>query len=135
LLTPVPATRLLAPCAIVAPLMCITVLAGAGPVSGYAALAIGLTNSIMFPTIFTITLERSGVSQSSTSGLLCLAIFGGAVLPLAVGAVADRFGLGVSFAVPLAAYVFIAMFALAARESAAPAEPAPNPARSVTPIP
>ena len=43
---------------------------------GYAALAIGFFNSIMFPTIFTITLERSGVSQSATSGLLCVAIFG-----------------------------------------------------------
>jgi FHS family L-fucose permease-like MFS transporter len=69
----------------------------------------------MFPTIFTITLERSGVSQSSTSGLLCLAIFGGAVLPVAVGAIADRFGLSVSFVVPLVAYAFIALFAAAAR--------------------
>jgi FHS family L-fucose permease-like MFS transporter len=135
LLTRVRASRLLAACGIVAALLCVTVLAGEGPVTGYAALAIGLTNSIMFPTIFTITLERSGVSQNSTSGLLCLAIFGGAVLPLAVGAMADRFGLGVSFAVPLAAYAFIAVFALAARESAVPAEPALNPATTVPPIP
>ena len=71
------------------------------PMIGYAALAIGFFNSIMFPTIFTITLERSGVSQSATSGLLCVAIFGGALLPLAVGAIADRFGLDAAFAVPL----------------------------------
>jgi FHS family L-fucose permease-like MFS transporter len=135
LLTRVRASRLLATCGIIAVLLCTIVLVGDGPVSGYAALAIGLFNSIMFPTIFTITLERSGVSQSSTSGLLCLAIFGGAVLPLAVGAVADRFGLGVSFAVPLAAYAFIAAFALAARESAAPAVSPSDPARGVPPIP
>ena len=135
LLTRVPASRLLAICGIIAALLCATVLVGSGPVSGYAALAIGLFNSIMFPTIFTITLERSGVSQSSTSGLLCLAIFGGAVLPLAVGAMADRFGLGVSFVVPLTAYAFIALFALAARESAAPTVQSPDPATSVTPIP
>jgi FHS family L-fucose permease-like MFS transporter len=135
LLTRVRATRLLATCGVIAALLCVAVLAGSGPVSGYAALAIGLFNSIMFPTIFTITLERSGVSQSSTSGLLCLAIFGGAVLPLAVGAMADRFGLAVSFAVPLAAYAFIALFALAARESAAPMARSPDSATTVTPIP
>lgn len=135
LLTRMRAARLLATCGIVAALLCLAVLFGSGPVTGYAALAIGLFNSIMFPTIFTITLERSGVSQSSTSGLLCLAIFGGALLPLAVGEMADRFGLGVSFAVPLLAYAFIAIFALAARKSGASAEPGPDPATSVPPIP
>jgi FHS family L-fucose permease-like MFS transporter len=131
LLTRVRASRLLAGCGIAAVSLCATVLISSGPVSGYAALAIGFFNSIMFPTIFSITLERSGVSQSATSGLLCVAIFGGAVLPMAVGAIADRFGLGVSFAVPLAAYVFIALFALAARDRGA----APEPAVSSSPIP
>jgi len=135
LLTRVRAARLLATCGLAAVLLCVTVIVSHGPVAGYAALAIGLFNSIMFPTIFTITLERSGVSQSSTSGLLCLAIFGGAILPLAVGAMADRFGLGLSFVVPLAAYAFIALFALAARESAASAAPSHDPATSVPPIP
>lgn len=115
LLTRVRATWLLAACGVVAGLLCLTVLMAHGPVAGYAALAIGFFNSIMFPTIFTITLERSGVSQSSTSGLLCLAIFGGAVLPVAVGTIADRYGLGVSFIVPLVAYAFIATFAVVAR--------------------
>jgi FHS family L-fucose permease-like MFS transporter len=115
LLTRVPANRLLAACGLVAALLCLTVLTGRGPVAGYAALSLGFFNSIMFPTIFTITLERSGVSQSSTSGLLCLAIFGGAVLPMAVGSIADRLGLSASFIVPLAAYAFIAIFAAAAR--------------------
>jgi FHS family L-fucose permease-like MFS transporter len=115
LLTRVRPAQLLATCGLVAALLCVTVLIGSGPVSGYAALSIGLFNSIMFPTIFSITLERSGVAQSSTSGLLCVAIFGGALLPMAVGAIADRFGLGLSFIVPLAAYAFIALFAFAAR--------------------
>jgi hypothetical protein len=48
---------------------------------------------------------------------------------------ADRFGLGVSFAVPLLAYAFIAIFALAARESAPPVEARPDPLTSVPPIP
>jgi FHS family L-fucose permease-like MFS transporter len=119
LLTRVRASRLLAACAMMDALLCAIVLASSGPVAGYAALSIGFFNSIMFPTIFTITLERSGVSQSSTSGLLCLAIFGGALLPMTVGTIADRFGLSMAFAVPLAAYAFIAGFAVAARDRVA----------------
>ncbi|HEY6048378.1 MAG TPA: glucose/galactose MFS transporter [Sphingomicrobium sp.] len=134
LLTRIRATRLLAACGIVAALLCMTVLAAHGAAAGYAALAIGLFNSIMFPTIFTITLERSGVSQSSTSGLLCLAIFGGALLPVAVGTIADSFGLSASFAVPLAAYAFIAVFAAAARCDHA-SDSAIEPPTSVSPIP
>jgi FHS family L-fucose permease-like MFS transporter len=125
LLTRIRAALLLAFCGVTAALLCTTVMVVKGPVAGYAALAVGLFNSIMFPTIFSITLERSGVSQSATSGLLCLAIFGGAVLPLAVGAIADRCGLALAFAVPLAAYAFIAAFALAARGTIA-SEPLTN---------
>jgi FHS family L-fucose permease-like MFS transporter len=124
---------LLSACALAAGLLCITVLASHGFVSGYAALSIGFFNSIMFPTIFAIALERSGVSQSSTSGLLCLAIFGGAVLPVAVGTLADRFGLRTSFAVPLAAYAFIAIFAAAARSAGT--RLAAEPQTSASPIP
>jgi FHS family L-fucose permease-like MFS transporter len=116
MLTRLPASRLLVACGTMAGLLCLAVLAANGPIAGYAALAIGFFNSIMFPTIFAITLDRSGVSQSSTSGLLCLAISGGAVLPMTVGTVADLFGLSWAFAVPLAAYAFIAFFAVAARE-------------------
>jgi len=136
LLTRIRAARLLAACAIVATLLCATVLASGGPVSGYAALAIGLFNSIMFPTIFTITLERSGVSHSATSGLLCVAIFGGAVLPMTVGVTADRCGLGTAFIVPLGAYAMIAAFAMAARKSERVATAAlADPATSVPPLP
>ena len=115
LLTRFRATWLLGLCGMIAALLCFTVLITDGPVGGIAALGIGFFNSIMFPTIFSLTLERSGVSQSATSGLLCLAIFGGALLPIAVGEIADSFGLGTSFVVPLAAYLFIALFAVAAR--------------------
>jgi FHS family L-fucose permease-like MFS transporter len=126
---------MLAGCGIAAGLLCLIVLAAHGPVAGSAALAIGFFNSIMFPTIFAITLERSGVSQASTSGLLCLAIFGGALLPLAVGAIADRFGLGASFVVPLLAYVFIAAFAVAARDRNGVREAAVAAPASASPIP
>jgi FHS family L-fucose permease-like MFS transporter len=135
LLTRIHATRLLAGCGIIAGLLCLTVVTTSGPVAGYCALAIGFFNSIMFPTIFTITLERSGVSQSSTSGLLCLAIFGGALLPVAVGAMADSYGLSTSFVVPLAAYAFIAAFALAARRVGNVPKPAAELPASASPIP
>ena len=134
LLTRVRATRLLGACGVAAAILCVAVLGSDGPAAGYAALAIGFFNSIMFPTIFTITLERSGVSQSSTSGLLCLAIFGGALLPMAVGTIADSFGLSMAFAVPLAAYAFIAFFAVAARETRSALDLGAEPA-SASPIP
>ena len=137
LLTRLRATLLLGACGVVAALLCLTVLVTDGPTAGYAALAIGFFNSIMFPTIFTITLERSGVSQSSTSGLLCLAIFGGAMLPVAVGTIADRLGLSASFLVPLAAYAFIAFFAATARAggNGGASESAAEPPTSASPIP
>ena len=135
LLTKVRATHLLGVCGVVAALLCLTVLATHGPVAGYAALLIGFFNSVMFPTIFTITLERSGVSQSATSGLLCLAIFGGAMLPLAVGTIADRLGLSASFIVPLAAYAFVAFFAVAARAGGNVSEAGVEPPASASPIP
>jgi FHS family L-fucose permease-like MFS transporter len=117
LLTRVRAGRLLATCGVIAALLCAIVLAVDGPVAGYAALSIGFFNSIMFPTIFTMTLERSGVSRSATSGLLCLAIVGGASFPMAVGVVADSVGLGAAFSVPLLAYLIIAGFAVAAQQA------------------
>jgi FHS family L-fucose permease-like MFS transporter len=116
LLTRVAATRLLTIAASAAALLCAIVALSEGPLAAYSALAVGLFNSIMFPTTFTITLERSGVSQSSTSGLLCLAIVGGAVLPFAVGRFADASSLSLAFVIPMLGYATIALFAaLAAR--------------------
>lgn len=112
LLTRVAAPRLLMAAASIASILCFTVAFSSGPIAGYAALAVGLFNSIMFPTIFTITLERAGVSQASTSGLLCVAIVGGAILPYAVGRMADQSSLTLSFLIPMLAYAVIAIFGL-----------------------
>lgn len=124
LLTRIAAPRLLLSCAAAAALLCLVALSGLGPVSGLAALAVGLFNSVMFPIVFTLTLERSGVSQNATSGLLCLAIAGGGALPFMVGRIADTASLGLAFAVPAVAYVFVAGFAICAARS--PARPAPG---------
>lgn len=112
LLTRLAAPKLLMTAAGFASLLCLTVAFSGGPMAGYAALSVGLFNSIMFPTIFTITLERAGVSQASTSGLLCVAIVGGAILPYVVGQMADQSSLTLSFIVPMIAYAVIAIFGL-----------------------
>jgi FHS family L-fucose permease-like MFS transporter len=114
LLTRIRVSRLLAIAAAVAALLCLTVSQLTGEVASYAALSIGLFNSIMFPVIFTITLERSSASAASTSGLLCMAIIGGAVLPRIVGQIADVAGLHVAYLVPMTAYAVISFFAVSA---------------------
>jgi FHS family L-fucose permease-like MFS transporter len=128
LLARIPAARLLAIFALVAAVLCLTVSQTGGGTAAYSALAVGLFNSIMFPVIFTLTLERSTVSQAATSGLLCMAIVGGAILPLVVGQIADRIGLRAAFMVPMAAYAAIAVFALGAARArvTAATEPAPG---------
>lgn len=82
-----------------------------GPAAAYAALGVGFFNSIMFPTIFSITMERSKASSAAVSGLLCMAIVGGAVLPWLSGQIADRASIGMAFILPAIAYVGIVLFA------------------------
>lgn len=118
LLTRIRASVLLAIAATGAVTMCGLALLMSGTIAGYAALAVGLFNSIMFPTIFTLTLERSGVSRAATSGLLFLAIAWGAPLPLVVGLVADATSLSGSFVVPAIAYLFIVVFAVSCTQYA-----------------
>ncbi|MEO9133333.1 MAG: glucose/galactose MFS transporter, partial [Sphingomonas sp.] len=83
----------------------------------YAALGVGLFNSIMFPTIFSITMERSKASSASVSGLLCMAIVGGAVIPIASGWLADATTTGMTFVLPAIAYVGILIFAATGKQS------------------
>lgn len=112
LLRRIPAWRLLMLAGGTAASLCIAALAFPGPVGAWCLLAVGLFNSVMFPAIFSLTLERSDASAPATSGLLCAAIGAGAVLPLLAGQIADHFGLQWSFAVAVAAYVYISAFAL-----------------------
>ncbi len=122
LLTRMSAPKLLAGAATIAAALCLIVASTGGTIAAAAALSVGFFNSIMFPTIFTITLERSGVSQSSTSGLLCMAIIGGAIIPYAVGRFADASGLGLAFIIPALAYLAISFFAAAASRARADAQ-------------
>lgn len=89
-----------------------------GLIPAFAALLIGLFNSIMFPTIFTLTLQRSTAPTSATSGLLCLAIVGGAILPLVFAKIEEVTGSkSLAFIAPLLCYVYVLWFAVAARKA------------------
>ena len=130
-LTRVPAGVLLSVCTACAAILCLIVSQTGGVSAAFAALAVGLFNSIMFPAIFTLTLERSSASASATSGLLCMAIIGGAVLPLIGGMVADTSNLNMAFLIPAAGYVILTVFAVAAARTRAHGEdvvaaPAPH---------
>ncbi|WP_413673994.1 sugar MFS transporter [Massilia cellulosiltytica] len=86
---------------------------GKGQLAMWAILAVGLFNSIMFPTIFSMALHRLGKLTGHASGVLCMAIVGGALVPFAQGALADSIGVQWSFFVPAACYIFILYFGLA----------------------
>lgn len=96
-------------------LLAISVLT-TGAVSGYALLLVGLMNSIMFPTIFTLACEKLGARAADGSGIINVAIFGGAVVPLLTGVLADVSGsLAVALTLPALCYAVIASFGLYSR--------------------
>jgi MFS transporter, FHS family, L-fucose permease len=97
-----------------ATVLCLLVSQMHGATAAHLALSIGLFNSIMFPVIFTLTLERSSAAPAATSGLLCLAIVGGAILPYVYGHIADSAGLHTAYFLPAVAYLLIVVFAVAA---------------------
>lgn len=89
-------------------------MTSSGSLAGTAALAIGLLNAIMFPVIFSITLERASATPAAVSGLLSTAIGAGALISIAVGWAGDHFGISHAFAVPMLAYLLIAIFGILA---------------------
>lgn len=93
-----------------------------GLISGWSLLAVGLFNSIMFPTIFTLANEGLGRRAAEGSGVICMAIVGGAIVPLIAGKAADDFGLKQALIVPAACYLGILLFAWFARKPVAPLE-------------
>jgi FHS family L-fucose permease-like MFS transporter len=86
-----------------------------GALSGWSLLAIGLFNSIMFPTIFTLACAGLGKRSAEGSGVICVAIVGGAIVPLLMGFAADAVGLKTALAVPAVCYAVIVFFGLYAR--------------------
>ncbi len=91
-----------------------------GEMAGFSLLAVGLMNSIMFPTIFSLACEKLGPRAADGSGIINVAIFGGAVVPLLYGVVADATGGDLAFAmvIPIICYAVIACYGIFARRPA-----------------
>ncbi|WP_432653813.1 sugar MFS transporter [Shewanella jiangmenensis] len=98
--------------ALMAALLVVVAMMSEGAVAMWAILAVGLFNSIMFPTIFSLALKNLGPATAQGSGILCLAIVGGAIVPLLQGVVADVAGLTISFVLPVLCYAYILFYGL-----------------------
>src|SRR5260370_36524450 len=90
----------------------LTSMSTTGATAKWSILAVGLFCSVMWSNIFSLAIEGLGALKSQASSLLVLAILGGAVLPPIQGAVADRWGIQYSFAVPMLAFAYIAFYGL-----------------------
>ena len=106
----VAAGKVLAFNACMAILLIIVSVNSTGMLAVWAILGVGLFNSIMFPTIFSLALQGLGKHTAQGSGILCLAIVGGAIVPLMQGFLADTFSLQISFVLPMLCYGFIVYY-------------------------
>jgi FHS family L-fucose permease-like MFS transporter len=88
----------------------LTAIFASGTLAMWSLLAVGLCNSIMFPTIFSLALGGLGEHTGQGSGILCAAIVGGAIVPLLQGILADQIGLQHALLVPVLCYLYIAYF-------------------------
>jgi FHS family L-fucose permease-like MFS transporter len=83
-----------------------------GSLAGYALVAVGLCNSLMFPTIFSLGTEGLGEQTPQGSGIMCTAIVGGAIVPYLFGQFADHSTLQAALIIPVICYAFIASFGM-----------------------
>jgi MFS transporter, FHS family, L-fucose permease len=103
----IPTGRAVGVCAIVTSLLVVTSMLTYGHVAMVSILLVGLFNSIMFPSIFTLGTAHMGPLTGKASGLLVMAIVGGAIIPVIQGAIADKIGIHHCFILPLICYMFI----------------------------
>ncbi len=115
----VSAGRVLAVCALTAATLATVSALSSGLFAGVTVIAIGLCNSIMFPTIFTLGIEGLGGETPQGSSALCMAIVGGAIIPMLTGFTADRLGLGIALFIPVTCYLWIASFGALSRPATA----------------
>ena len=108
-----PPPKVLAGNALAAIALVIAAMATHGLVSMWAILSVGFFNSIMFPTIFTLAIKDLGQNVGQASGILCMAVVGGAVVPLLQGLLADWQGIRVAFVLPALCYAYIAFYGAA----------------------
>jgi len=106
------AGKVLAFNAVAAAVLVLLAMSSSGSLAMWAILSVGLFNSIMFPTIFSLAVTGLGKYTSQGSGVLCLAIVGGAIIPLLQGVLADSIGLQLSFILPVLCYGYICFYGL-----------------------
>ena len=107
--------------AIVACLLVITSMLTFGHVAMWSIILVGLFNSIMFPSIFTMGIEKLGPRTGDGSGVLIMAIVGGAIIPVVQGAIADRIGIHHAFFLPAICYLYIVYYAFKGSKPVIPA--------------
>ncbi len=93
-------------------LVCISMLT-TGSIAMWSIILVGLFNSVMFPSIFTLGIAELGPLTGDGSGILVMAIVGGAILPVLQGAMADRIGIHHAFILPAVCYLYILYYAVA----------------------
>jgi MFS transporter, FHS family, L-fucose permease len=103
---------LLALCAVSTSLLVAISMLGSGHLAMWSIILVGFFNSIMFPSIFTLGVAELGPLTGDGSGILIMAIVGGAIIPVAQGAIADRIGIHHAFFLPVICYLYILFFAL-----------------------
>jgi MFS transporter, FHS family, L-fucose permease len=91
-------------------LVCVSMLTS-GHVAMGSILLVGLFNSVMFPSIFTLGIAELGPLTGDGSGVLVMAIVGGAIIPVLEGAMADRMGIQHAFILPAICYLYIVYYA------------------------
>ena len=107
-----PAGKVLGFNATMAIILVVIAMSTSGQLAMWSILLVGLFNSIMFPTIFSLALNGLGKHTAQGSGILCLAIVGGAIVPLLQGALADSVGVQLSYVLPILCYLFIVFYGL-----------------------
>ena len=110
--------KVLAGVAVGAIVLVLVSITSSGAMAANTLLAVGLMNSIMFPTIFSLASEGLGSRAADGSGIINVAIFGGAVVPLLTGGLADAVGLTTALLLPALCYLVIAAYGLYARRPA-----------------
>src|SRR5882724_921000 len=104
--------HLLALCAICTSALVVISMLSTGHIAMWTILAVGFFNSIMFPSIFSLGVAELGPLTGNGSGILNMAIVGGAIIPLIQGVIADHIGIHHAFFIPVICYVYILYYAL-----------------------
>jgi FHS family L-fucose permease-like MFS transporter len=111
-LTKIKSNKLLGAFGFIAAALLVVSMFSSGSVAIWTVVLCGFFNSIMFPNIFALGIAGLGPMTSKGSGLIMTAVVGGAIVPLLLGAAADKMGIQHAFVIPIFCYLFIAYYGL-----------------------